>query len=72
MPLNLLQPHRMVKIGSPAFTVNKPFPVSTFLEQEVTFILVDCAAIKCIIGSKVIEVMFHSKCRSCIKKSLFQ
>lgn len=56
---------------SPAFIVNRPFPMSTLLEKERSFILVDYAAIKCIIGSKVIGVMFHSRCRSCIKKPLF-
>lgn len=54
---------------SSAFRANKPFSVSTLLEQELPFILADYAAIKCIIGSKVIKVMFHSRCN---KKSQFQ
>lgn len=42
------------------------------MEQELSHFLVDGAAIKFIIGSKVTEVKFHSMCRRCNKKSLFQ
>lgn len=42
-------------------------PVSTPL--KLPFILADYAAMKCIICSKVVKVMYHSRC---IKKSPFQ
>lgn len=48
------------------------FQCQLCLEQELFLIPVDCAAIKFIIGSKVTEVKFHSRCRRCNKKSLFQ